>query len=84
MNRCIRVATERNASENDIINIPIQEDGTILRKDISAETFPSAMGLIRYGDMDDFVVISLDNDVLYPPKEEWGKDLYVIMIPNGT
>ena len=83
MNERIRVAKQRDASEN-IVTILIQKDGTVLQKDIPAETFPSAMGLIRYGDMDDFVVISLDNDVLYPPKEEWGKDLYVIMIPNGT
>ena len=84
MSGCIRVATERNASENDIFDIPIGEDRTILRKHISTEKFPSATGLIRYEDTRNFVVISPVDDVLHPPNGGWGNDLYVVMIPDGT
>ena len=74
----IRVAEDEHVPE-DAIELPSDEDGTILLSTIQAQ-FPGGTGLrFRNEETQTWRGVRLADDVLYPPASGWGNVLYIVV-----
>ena len=86
MNDCyfvyVRVADEDNPS--DMIEIPSEDDGTLLISSIQAQ-FPQTTGL-RYKNEEtqSWRGIRCSDGVLYPPPEHWGNSVFYVVRPRSS
>ena len=63
----------------DAIELPSDEDGTILLSTIQAQ-FPGGTGLrFRNEETQTWRGVRLADDVLYPPASGWGNVLYIVV-----
>lgn len=66
------------------IELPIEEDGTLMLTTVSAQ-FPGCCGLkYRYPEAKNIRGIRLRDGRLYPPPEGWGTHLYICSFPKDT
>lgn len=65
------------------LELPTEEDGTILLTTLSAQ-FPGSCGL-KYRNPDSGTMrgIRLSDGRLYPPDNDWGKQVFVSVFPKG-
>lgn len=74
----IRVAEDEHVPE-DAIELPSDEDGTILLSTIQAQ-FPGSTGLrFRNEETQTWRGVRLADGVLYPPVSGWGNALYIVV-----
>ena len=82
MGEYIRVTEDENAPE-DAIELPSDEDGSILLSTIQAQ-FPGSTGLrYRNEETQTWRGVRLADGVLYPPVGGWGSALYIV-VSNKT
>ena len=82
MSTYITVAEEEN---DEPIELPPEEDGTLLLTTLSAQ-FPGACGLkYRNPDTRAWRGVRLSDGRLFPPSDTgWGSHVYVCVLPKGT
>ena len=74
----VRVAEDEHVPE-DAIELPSDEDGTILLSTIQAQ-FPGSTGLrFRNEETQTWRGVRLADGVLYPPVNGWGNTLYIVV-----
>lgn len=80
MSQYIQVAEDENS---ELIEIPIELDGTLLLSTLSAQ-FPGACGL-KYRNPNTCAVrgIRLSLGQLYPPEDGWEDRVYYSVFPKG-
>ena len=78
MSEYIRVAEDEQVPE-DAIELPSDEDGTILLSTIQAQ-YPGSTGLrYRNEETQTWRGVRLADGVLYPPAVGWGNSLYIVV-----
>ena len=81
MNQYIKVVADDG---DEPLELPTEEDGTILLTTLSAQ-FPGSCGLkYRNPDTGTMRGIRLSDGRLYPPDNDWGKQVFVCVFPKGT
>ena len=74
----IRVAEDEQVPE-DAIELPSDEDGTIMLSTIQAQ-FPASTGLrFRNEETQTWRGVRLGDGLLYPPPGGWGDTLYIVV-----
>ena len=80
MNQYIKVVADDG---DEPLELPIEEDGTILLTTLSAQ-FPGSCGLkYRNPDTGTMRGIRLSDGRLYPPDNDWGKQVFICVFPKG-
>jgi hypothetical protein len=80
MTQYIQVAEDEG---EEPIEIPSEEDGTLLLSTLSAQ-FPGACGMkYRNPTTGNFRGIRLTDGTLFPPDGNWGTNVYVVVFAKG-
>jgi hypothetical protein len=80
MNQYIKVVADDG---EEPLELPTEEDGTILLTTLSAQ-FPGSCGLkYRNPDTGTMRGIRLSDGRLYPPDSDWGKQVFYCVFPKG-
>lgn len=80
MSQYIKVVAEDG---DEPLELPTEEDGTLLLTTLSAQ-FPGSCGLkYRNPDTGTMRGIRLSDGRLYPPDNDWGKQVFFCVFPKG-
>ena len=77
----VKISADNNGDDADVIEIPSEEDGTLLLSTIQAQ-FPSTTGL-RYKNEDSWRGIRISHGILFPPPEGWSESTYYVVRPKS-
>lgn len=81
MTQYLQVSEDEN---DEPIEIPSEEDGTLLLSTLSAQ-FPGACGLkYRNPSSGNFRGVRLHEGLLYPPDKCWDSHVYIVVFPKGN
>ena len=80
----IRVVEDELDSEREVIELPVEPDGTMLLSTLTAQ-FPCASGLkYRNPGTGSLRGLRVVDGGIQPPDGVWGDHLYIAVFPKGT
>lgn len=81
MTQYIQVSEDEH---DEPIEIPSETDGTLLLSTLAAQ-YPGACGLkYRNPSTGNFRGVRLSEGLLYPPDNQWGDHVYIVVFPKGA